>query len=101
MLRQGPIGDVVVRYEGRCQSFLELINLARIVAQPVVIRDIVEELLCVQGPAKKEGKVPIRSLDDLCYYPHRCSSVKGIFVGDAVFDKFGQHDELLEGLGDT
>ena len=46
------------------QLMAELVQLVNTITQAVIIGDIVEELLSIQGSAEEQCQVPVRGFDD-------------------------------------
>ncbi len=86
MLRHRAIGHIVLRHEGRRKSLLELVDLARIVSQPMIVCHVMEELLRIQRSTKQERKIPIRRLNDLRNDSDSGTSIERVLVRDAVLD---------------
>jgi hypothetical protein len=80
------------------QAGAELVDLVGVVAEPVVVRDVVEELLGVEGAAKEEGEAPVRRLDDEADLVNGGGAVERVRVREAVLDVLRERHPRAERL---
>jgi hypothetical protein len=80
------------------QLRLELVELTRTIPQPMIIRDIMEELLRIECTPKQQRKITIGSLDDIRDLVHRFPAVKSIFVRQSILQSVGGWDAFAEGF---
>jgi hypothetical protein len=79
----------------------ELEQFIGTVPKPVIIRNIVEELLRIQRPSQEQSKISVSGLDDVRDLIHGLSAVKSIFVGQPVFDAVRERYSVAKSLCDT
>jgi hypothetical protein len=75
----------------------ELIQLRRTIPQPVVIRDIMEELLRIERASEQQRQIAIGRLDNIRNLIHRLPAVERILVRQAVLDPVRKRGELVAG----
>ncbi len=83
------------------QRLSKLIEFLRRVPQSMIVRDIVKQLLGVEGPPQQQRKVPIGRLDDVRDQIDRLLAREGIFIGQLVLRPFADADPLAKRIRDT
>jgi hypothetical protein len=82
------INDVTTDKRAR-QLGSKLVELVGTVSESMVVGDIVEEFLSIEGTAEEESKVSVRRSDDICYLVDCFATVKGRLVGETILDSIG------------
>lgn len=67
---------------------LELIELVWIISQSVIIRHIVEELLCIQCSSQEQRQAPVGRLDNVADFVNSLAAIKRIYVREPVFGAY-------------
>jgi hypothetical protein len=72
----------------------ELIHLGGGVPKSVIVGDIVEEFLGIQGSSQKQGQIPICGVDDVGDHINCFGSAKGILVREVILRSITNCDFL-------
>ena len=67
----------------------------------MIIRDCMKMLLRIERPPQEKSKITIRGHDDICNLVYGLTPIKGILIGEPVFDDVGEYDACSEGFGDA